>query len=92
VLRYFEDLSDAAIADQLGCAETTVRGYIWRGLRTLRVDIDENDVRSYGPEPEGIRPWLGRLAHGSGEAWVRLRDGTEARFAIGGGPHVTLIG
>ena len=42
VLRYFEDLSDAAIADQLGCAETTVRGYIWRGLRTLRVDIDES--------------------------------------------------
>jgi hypothetical protein len=56
------------------------------------IDISEDDVRSYGPEPEGVRAWLGRLAHGTGEAWIRLRDGTERRFPIGGGPHVTFIG
>ncbi len=56
------------------------------------IDIREDEVTSYGPEPEGVRSWLGRLAHGSGEAWVRLRDGTEMRFPIGGGPHVTFVG
>jgi hypothetical protein len=56
------------------------------------VDVAETDVRSYGPEPEGVRPWLGRLAHGTGEAWIRFRDGGEARFPIGGGPHVTFVG
>lgn len=56
------------------------------------VEIDEGEVRSFGPEPQGLRAWLGRLAHGTGEAWVRLRDGTEMRFPIGGGPHVTFIG
>jgi len=39
-LRYFEDLSDAEIADAMGCRETTVRGYALRGLRRLRVDLD----------------------------------------------------
>jgi hypothetical protein len=56
------------------------------------VGVREADVRSFGPEPEGARAWLGRLAHGSGEAWIRLRDGTEMRFPIGGGPHVTFVG
>ncbi len=56
------------------------------------VDVSEDDVRSYGPEPEGLRAWLGRLAHSTGEAWVRLRDGRELRFPIGGAPHVTFIG
>ena len=36
VLRYYEDLSDAQIAEVLGCAETTVRGYALRGLIRLR--------------------------------------------------------
>ncbi len=56
------------------------------------VDVPEAEVRSYGPEPEGLRAWLGRLAHGTGEAWIRFADGGEARFPIGGGPHVTFIG
>lgn len=56
------------------------------------IDIREADVRTYGPEPTGVRSWLGRLAHGRGEAWVSLRDGTEMRFPMGGGPHVTFIG
>ncbi len=40
VLRYFEDLPDAEIAAILGCAQTTVRGYAFRGLATLRVELD----------------------------------------------------
>jgi RNA polymerase sigma-70 factor (sigma-E family) len=40
-LRYWEGLTDAEIAEQLGCRETTVRGYIWRGLRTLRVGFSD---------------------------------------------------
>ncbi len=39
VLRYFEDLPDADIAELLGCAETTVRGYAFRALATLRVEL-----------------------------------------------------
>jgi hypothetical protein len=38
----------------------------------------------------GARAWLGRLAHGKGEAWINLRDGRELRFAIGDGPHVSF--
>ena len=62
------------------------------GPEEKAIDLNEADVRSYGPEPEGVRAWLGRLAHGTGEAWIRLRDGSEMRFPIGGGPHVTFIG
>ncbi|MGH2377273.1 MAG: hypothetical protein ACRDGT_02220 [Candidatus Limnocylindria bacterium] len=62
------------------------------GADERAVPIEEDDVRSYGPEPEGVRTWLGRLAHGSGQAWVRLADGSEMRFPIGGGPHVSFIG
>ena len=59
------------------------------GERTITVR--EADVHSYAPEPEGVRAWLGRLAHGSGDAWVRFRDGRELRFAMGSGPHVSFI-
>jgi hypothetical protein len=55
------------------------------------VAIREADVARWSPEPDDVRSWLGRLAHGSGEAWVRLRDGSELRFSIGDGPHVSLL-
>ena len=41
-LRYWADLSDAQIAEELGCAEATVRGYLFRALRALRVQHDAN--------------------------------------------------
>jgi RNA polymerase sigma-70 factor (sigma-E family) len=41
VLRYYEDMSDADIAQTLGCRQTTVRGYAHRALSALRVDISE---------------------------------------------------
>ena len=39
VLRYYEGMSDAQIAEALGCAETTVRGYAFRGLAALRIEL-----------------------------------------------------
>ena len=39
-LRYFADLPDSAIADAMNCRETTVRGYVLRGLRRLRIELD----------------------------------------------------
>ncbi len=36
VLRYYEDCTDAEIAEVLGCSETTVRSHISRALKTLR--------------------------------------------------------
>lgn len=38
VLRYYEDLPDAAIAEALGCAESGVRAYASRALAALRLD------------------------------------------------------
>ncbi|MER5268847.1 SigE family RNA polymerase sigma factor [Actinosynnema sp. NPDC002837] len=38
VLRYYEDSTDAEIAEILGCAEGTVRSHISRALHTLRVN------------------------------------------------------
>ncbi|MFI9008477.1 SigE family RNA polymerase sigma factor [Actinosynnema sp. NPDC053489] len=37
VLRYYEDSTDAEIAEVLGCTEGTVRSHISRALHTLRV-------------------------------------------------------
>jgi RNA polymerase sigma-70 factor (sigma-E family) len=39
VLRYYEGLSDAEIADVLGCRPGTVRGYASRALAALRVEL-----------------------------------------------------
>jgi RNA polymerase sigma-70 factor (sigma-E family) len=42
VLRYYLELSDAEIAEELGCREVTVRSHISHALRTLRIAITEN--------------------------------------------------
>lgn len=48
-LRYYAGLTDAEIADELGCAPGTVRGYASRALATLRVEltapIDREEAR-----------------------------------------------
>jgi len=41
-LRYYLDLPDAQVADAMGCRETTVRGYVLRGLRRLRIELDDD--------------------------------------------------
>jgi RNA polymerase sigma-70 factor (sigma-E family) len=40
VLRYYEDLDDAAIAAILGCSAGTVRTHVMRALNTLRTYTD----------------------------------------------------
>ena len=44
VLRYYEGLDDAEIAGVLGCRTVTVRGYLHRALKTLRVDLATDDT------------------------------------------------
>jgi RNA polymerase sigma-70 factor (sigma-E family) len=39
VLRYYAGLSDAEIAEELGCSAGTVRGYASRALAALRVEL-----------------------------------------------------
>ena len=41
VLRYYEHLRDAEIAEVLGCSVGTVRGYISRALATLRLQLPD---------------------------------------------------
>jgi RNA polymerase sigma-70 factor (sigma-E family) len=49
VLRYYEGLSDAQIAEILGCAETTVRGYAFRGLAALRIELSPSAMKTEDP-------------------------------------------
>ncbi|GAB3990624.1 hypothetical protein GCM10029978_119000 [Actinoallomurus acanthiterrae] len=39
-LRYYEGLSDAEIAEVVGCKPGTVRGYASRALARLRVELE----------------------------------------------------
>jgi RNA polymerase sigma factor (sigma-70 family) len=45
VLRYVAGLSDAQIADELGCSAGTVRSHASRALGSLRVRIEEGMQR-----------------------------------------------
>ena len=47
VLRYFHDLSDQQVADELGCRATTVRSLISRALSTLRAASGADDRPDY---------------------------------------------
>jgi RNA polymerase sigma-70 factor (sigma-E family) len=43
VLRYYEQLTDEAIADLLGCAPATVRSHASRALKTLRLTSEQQN-------------------------------------------------
>ena len=90
IIRFDDDEILGFQRDEVKKIRVTAEGAeLTLGERT--VALRETDVRSYAPEPDGVRSWLGRLAHGSGDAWIRLRDGRELRFAVGNGPHVSFI-
>ncbi len=55
VLRFFDDLSDAQIAADLGCRRGTVRSIISRSLGALRAEAERRS------EPRGISPTNGHL-------------------------------
>lgn len=40
MLRYFLDMPDSQIAEELNCRPGTVRGYVSRALATLRIELD----------------------------------------------------
>lgn len=46
VLRFYERLTDAEIADILSCSAGTVRGYASRALATLRQQIESSETAS----------------------------------------------
>lgn len=48
VLRYYQGLSDNEIADVLGCAPGTVRGYASRALAQLRVELQAPAFQAEG--------------------------------------------
>ncbi|OZM70476.1 SigE family RNA polymerase sigma factor [Amycolatopsis antarctica] len=54
VLRYYEDYSDAEIATELGCRESTVRSQIARALRALR-DADPADADASADNSGAVR-------------------------------------
>jgi RNA polymerase sigma-70 factor (sigma-E family) len=49
VLRYYEDQSDAEIAELLGCTQGSVRAYMSRALAALRVEL-----RPAPPDPPAL--------------------------------------
>jgi RNA polymerase sigma-70 factor, ECF subfamily len=83
VLRYFADLSEAQVADELGISRGAVSGYANRGLNTLRERMlaETSYVRA--------RPDLGRRVTAQGKATRRNRQrlgvavtGTAALIAV----------
>ncbi len=52
-LRYYEDRSDAEIAELLGCRPSSVRGYASRAFATLRIELRPED-----PETPKVSPRL----------------------------------
>jgi RNA polymerase sigma-70 factor (sigma-E family) len=44
VLRYFDDLSEAQVAEAMGCSAGTVKSTTWRALERLRQVLTTNDT------------------------------------------------
>jgi RNA polymerase sigma-70 factor (sigma-E family) len=53
-LRYYEDRSDAEIAELLGCAPATVRAHASRALAALRIQLRPDESEFAAPVPGGI--------------------------------------
>jgi len=51
VLRYYEGFSDAEIAEVMGCAQSTVRGHVFKALAALRVELDP-PLAAFAPSKE----------------------------------------
>jgi RNA polymerase sigma factor (sigma-70 family) len=51
-LRYYGGLTDAEIAETLGCSPNTVRSYASRALARLRIELGPSSPAT--PEPNGV--------------------------------------
>jgi RNA polymerase sigma-70 factor (sigma-E family) len=56
VLRYFEDLTEAETARQLGCSVGSVKSQASRGLARLREQLGRDVVGATGATPVEVRP------------------------------------
>jgi RNA polymerase sigma factor (sigma-70 family) len=54
-LRYWQGLSYAEIGTELGCSEATARSYVARGVRRLRIDLQEPPPGTATPIPNTIK-------------------------------------
>jgi RNA polymerase sigma-70 factor (sigma-E family) len=53
VLRFFHDLSDAEIAQEVGCRQGTVRSIVSRGLESLRTETERRTRSTESPQTNG---------------------------------------
>ncbi len=53
VLRYYEDLSEADIAETLGCSRGNVKSTAHRALKSLRAAIGSRDLHDQHDGKEG---------------------------------------
>ena len=51
VLRFYTGLTDADIAEQLGCRPSTIRSQISRALNALRIDMTTSTLRPFEETP-----------------------------------------
>jgi RNA polymerase sigma-70 factor (sigma-E family) len=53
VLRFFHDLTDDQIADEVGCREGTVRSIVSRSLQALRTETERRSATRQTPQTNG---------------------------------------
>lgn len=85
VLRYFEDLSEAQIAETMGVSTGAVKGYAAKALAKLRVDPTLSALPL--PQPQAVPAGTERVA----AVRVRIRHARRARVATVGAAVIVAL-